>query len=221
MKNLFIVASLSILITSCTKNSNNSPTPTPVADATPPVLTLNGSTNDTISLNSTYADPGAAAMDNVDGNISSQIVVTGTINKDLVGEYRLYYNVKDAAGNAAVQLTRYVYVENDADYLVGTYMATPNCGASPTTNGTVTLTTSNTLNNKVSFGILNNVSYISPNIMVSGSAISIPMQNSGSNSIVGNGTIASNKLSFSLTYTAVGNAPTFGTWNCTSNYVKQ
>jgi len=220
MKKLITVASLSFLIASCSKNSSNTPVTTS-PDTTPPALTLNGGVNDTVSLNSVYVDPGSTAVDAVDGNISAHIAVTGTINKDLVGEYRLYYNVKDAAGNAAAQLTRYVYVANDADYLVGTYNAVQNCGASGTGNSTVTLSASTSVNNKISFGIPGNVALFAPNILVSGSSISAPMQTSGPASFSGSGTIASNKKSFSFGFTAVSGNTFQGTWSCTNNYTKQ
>ncbi len=42
---------------------------------------------------------GVSATDNVDGNLTSSIVVTGTVNLDQTGTYVLTYTVTDAAGN--------------------------------------------------------------------------------------------------------------------------
>ena len=54
---------------------------------------------------------GASATDNIDGNISANIVVGGdTVNTNLAGTYIVTYNVSDAAGNAASQVTRTVNV---------------------------------------------------------------------------------------------------------------
>lgn len=217
MKKIILFVSVAALA-SCGKET---PAPTPAADTTPPGISLKGKTNDTVSLNATYTDPGANAQDDVDGNISSSIVVSGTVNKDMEGEYRLYYNVKDSKGNVAAQMTRYVYVANDADYLEGNYNATANCGASPTGGNNLSLTASSTINNKISISIPGNVSSITPDIFVNGNVISMPMQTSGTAYITGNGTIASDKLSFSMTYTAASNSSFTGTYMCTTNYVKQ
>ncbi|MGE5455486.1 MAG: glycine-rich protein [Ignavibacteriales bacterium] len=78
-------------------------------DNTAPVITVNPTTT-SISLNSTYTDTGVTATDNIDGNITSSIVRTGTINTAVVGTYTLTYNVSDSSGNAAATKTRTVNV---------------------------------------------------------------------------------------------------------------
>jgi hypothetical protein len=55
-------------------------TVTPKADTVKPVITLNGSASMSIVQGSTFADPGATATDDRDGNITSKIVVTGSVN---------------------------------------------------------------------------------------------------------------------------------------------
>merc|ERR1711990_1027928 len=57
-----------------------------------------------------YTDKGAKALDNLNGDISKSIVVTGKVNTNKPGKYVLTYNVKDASGNSAVQITRVVRV---------------------------------------------------------------------------------------------------------------
>ena len=59
-------------------------------------------------------DAGASATDNVDGDITAKIVVTGEVNSSVAGTYTLTYNVSDAAGNAAQSVSRTVEVENSA-----------------------------------------------------------------------------------------------------------
>jgi hypothetical protein len=83
------------------------PNPT---DTTKPIITLNGNTNVNIYVGNSYTELGATASDNVDGDISSKIIVTGSVNTNAIGSYDIYYNVKDNAGNAAIQVVRYVHV---------------------------------------------------------------------------------------------------------------
>ncbi|MDH3632850.1 MAG: DUF5011 domain-containing protein, partial [Gammaproteobacteria bacterium] len=57
-------------------------------------------------------DPGAIASDNVDGVLTPAIVTGGSVNTGTVGLYILTYNVSDTTGNAAVQVTRSVSVQD-------------------------------------------------------------------------------------------------------------
>ncbi|SHG78096.1 immunoglobulin-like domain-containing protein [Winogradskyella jejuensis] len=72
-----------------------------IADTTPPVITLNGSANITLELQQTYNEQGATATDNIDGNLTSSIVISGTVNTNVAGTYTVTYSVSDAAGNSA------------------------------------------------------------------------------------------------------------------------
>ena len=45
---------------------------------------------------------GVSAMDNVDGDITSNVVVTGSVNVSEVGIYNVTYRVKDSSGNEAI-----------------------------------------------------------------------------------------------------------------------
>lgn len=83
------------------------------ADTAAPVITLNGSSPMSVVLGATFTDPGATANDNVDGDISVNITVSGTVDTTVAGSYQLTYNVSDAAGNAANQVTRTVNVASD------------------------------------------------------------------------------------------------------------
>ena len=82
------------------------------ADVTVPVITLIGS-NVSLELGSIYTDAGATASDNIDGDISATIVTVSDVNTGAVGTYTVTYNVSDAAGNAAVEVTRTVTVTPD------------------------------------------------------------------------------------------------------------
>ena len=80
-------------------------------DHTIPVITRVGDTTVSLELGSTYTDAGATAVDNIDGTITSSIVAdTSAVNVNAVGTYTVTYNVSDATGNAATQVTRTVQV---------------------------------------------------------------------------------------------------------------
>lgn len=79
-------------------------------DVTKPVITLNGDSPMTVAYGASFTDPGATASDNVDGDLSSNIVVGGSVDVNTIGTYTLTYNVQDAAGNSADEVTRVVNV---------------------------------------------------------------------------------------------------------------
>ena len=81
-----------------------------VADTTVPVITLLGDATVTIEVGNDYTDDGATASDNYDGDITDDIVVVNPVDTDVVGTNTITYNVSDAAGNAATEVTRTVNV---------------------------------------------------------------------------------------------------------------
>lgn len=80
------------------------------ADVTPPVITLLGSTPVNLTVGDVYADAGATAEDDVDGDITGNIVTVNSVDTNTVGTYVVTYNVEDAAGNPATEVTRTVNV---------------------------------------------------------------------------------------------------------------
>lgn len=81
------------------------------SDTTPPVISLLGNATVNHTQGTTYTDAGATASDNVDGDITPNIIVGGdTIDENTAGTYTITYDVSDAAGNAATQVTRTVNV---------------------------------------------------------------------------------------------------------------
>ena len=80
------------------------------ADNTSPVITLIGDSVVTVEVGSNYVDVGATANDNYDGDLSASIITTSNVDTSKVGTYTITYNVSDAAGNAAAQVTRVVNV---------------------------------------------------------------------------------------------------------------
>ncbi len=73
------------------------------ADTTAPVITLIGSTVIELTVGDTFTDQGATATDNVDGDLTSSITSTSTVNTSVVGFYYVLYSVTDAAGNSAAE----------------------------------------------------------------------------------------------------------------------
>ncbi|WP_416397969.1 immunoglobulin-like domain-containing protein [Allohahella sp. A8] len=85
----------------------------PPADTTRPVISLNGSASIVLNQGSAFSDPGATASDDLDGDISRRIQVSGTVNTGALGTSTLRYDVRDAAGNAATTVTRTVSVTSN------------------------------------------------------------------------------------------------------------
>lgn len=79
----------------------------PWSDQTAPVVTLNGAGTIELEQGAVFTDPGASAMDNVDGAL--QVEVSGSVNSAVVGVYVLTYTAVDLAGNRG-QATRTVSV---------------------------------------------------------------------------------------------------------------
>ena len=80
------------------------------ADTTAPVITLIGSTVIELTVGDTFTDQGATATDNVDGDLTSSITSTSTVNTSVVGFYYVLYSVTDAAGNPAAPEYREINV---------------------------------------------------------------------------------------------------------------
>ncbi|MBO9131245.1 immunoglobulin-like domain-containing protein [Bacillus sp. 165] len=79
-----------------------------VIDNIKPVFT--GATNKTIKLNSTFNPrTGVTAKDNVDGDLTKSIVITGSVNTKKRGTYTLTYTVSDKSGNKTI-ITRKITV---------------------------------------------------------------------------------------------------------------
>ncbi|MFQ5491656.1 MAG: immunoglobulin-like domain-containing protein, partial [Phycisphaerae bacterium] len=84
-------------------------------DSTPPVITLTGAAVVNLTVDDAYNDAGATALDDVDGDITLSIVTVNPVNTALVGSYTVTYNVVDAAGNGAAQVSRTVNVNAAVD----------------------------------------------------------------------------------------------------------
>ena len=83
-------------------------------DHTKPILTLKGTTPVKIAKGTNFEDPGAKAVDDVDGDISDKIVRSGTVDILKEGEYKITYSVTDTSGNLS-NIDRIIVVEEYKD----------------------------------------------------------------------------------------------------------
>ncbi len=70
-----------------------------LGDRLAPTLQLVGGATINIAAGQEFVDPGATAVDDVDGDISDNIEVSGSINSSAVGTQTISYKVADRAGN--------------------------------------------------------------------------------------------------------------------------
>ena len=185
-------------------------------DTTAPTIALKGSSPMSINVGTAYSEPGATASDDVDGDISASITITGTVNTAEAGSYTRTYTVSDAAGNTG-SASRVVNVVLTRDSYLGSYTGTENC---PSPYGLSTIPT-------ISAGASANKIVLSPFyfnggeliMTVDGGNVTIdPGQNPipvGA-SAAGNGTFDGNTLVLSLTMTENG----LPAVNCTATYTK-
>jgi uncharacterized repeat protein (TIGR01451 family) len=71
-----------------------------VEDTVAPVITLNGANPMQVGFGTVFTDPGATASDGCAGNLTSSIVVTGSVDTNTVGFYALTYSVSDPSGHS-------------------------------------------------------------------------------------------------------------------------
>ena len=63
------------------------------------MISLLGSSTINLTVGDTFTDPGATATDDVDGDLTSSISITGTVDTSTTGTYTLVYSVADSASN--------------------------------------------------------------------------------------------------------------------------
>ena len=101
---------ISFSVTDAGGNQNTTTRTVSVVDTTNPSIYLAGGTSYTHGLNSAWTDPGYEANDTVDGNLTSSVLISGTVDVNTSGTYSLVYSVSDTAGNDS-NITRSVSVQ--------------------------------------------------------------------------------------------------------------
>ena len=86
-------------VTDAGGNANTASRTVTVQDTTDPVITLNLGTSYTHNLNTAWVDPGYDAQDTLDGNLTANVSISGTVDVATTGAYTLSYTVSDTAGN--------------------------------------------------------------------------------------------------------------------------
>lgn len=70
-------------------------------DVTPPTITLAGEASMTIQAGSVYTEPGYSAADNIDGDITDKVEISGSVDIYHADTYILTYTATDSYGNVA------------------------------------------------------------------------------------------------------------------------
>ena len=83
----------------------------------PPLLTLIGESTITLNLGDVFTDPGATAIDNIDGDLTSSITASGTVDTTATGTYTIVYSVTDTSGYSST-VTRIIVVTNPTQQLI-------------------------------------------------------------------------------------------------------
>ena len=86
-----------------------------IRDEITPVITLYGYSTVYVPVGGVYREPGCSAADNVDGDLTSAVSCSGSVNTAAPGSYTLHYQVSDRAGNkATASRTVKVYAGNSS-----------------------------------------------------------------------------------------------------------
>lgn len=86
-------------------------------DTQAPVIMLRGAAAVTIECGNAFADPGATAFDETDGDVTGAIATAGAVNTRRPGTYTLTYTVADTAGNIATATRSVTVVDTTAPVL--------------------------------------------------------------------------------------------------------
>lgn len=70
-----------------------------VKDDVSPVISLNGDNRIKLKVGQKYNESGATATDNYDGDITNNIIISGSVNTEKEGTYEIVYKVIDSSGN--------------------------------------------------------------------------------------------------------------------------
>lgn len=105
-----------------------------IRDVVPPTITLKGAASIYVTVGGSFKDPGYSASDDVDGNLTSAVKVSGSVNTSAVGTYTLTYSVSDGGGNRTeVKRTVkvYTYEPNPNNRVYLTFDDGPNAYITP------------------------------------------------------------------------------------------
>jgi DNA/RNA endonuclease G (NUC1) len=124
-------------------------------DTTAPIVTILGDNPLTLPVGATFSDPGATALDAVDGAVA--VDVSGSVNTAVPGEYIITYSATDVANNTATANRTIIVVDVTAPIIavagdnplylpVGATYVEPGLSAFDAIDGSVAVQTSGTVN---------------------------------------------------------------------------
>ena len=101
-KNMTAMQPIKVTATDSSGNKTSNDYEVKVADKAGPVITLKSDTVDVKYGTSFNAKSNlASAIDNLDGDVTGKVEITGNVNTHKSGTYRVYYKVTDNAGNSS------------------------------------------------------------------------------------------------------------------------
>ena len=242
----FLVFTLGTGITSCKKkgctdstavNYNNKAKKDNGSCIYKPFITVIGASDTTISVGTTYNDPGATAT-NKDGS-SVSVTSTGQVDASTVGDYEITYSASN--DNGTTTATRTVHVVVGLDNWVANWVVSSDCGAAFPLNSAPTISINGadalTIDGMFSISIpsiplilpngLTIASGGTANATVNGATITVPNQSYDAGGIgtitySGTGTMNATGTAFTITYTYNNDLPAIGgAGQCTATYTKQ
>jgi hypothetical protein len=187
-----------------------------------PIITINGSSNVTITLGSTYDDAGATAKNKV-GSAVTVVANTSNVNTAQTGTYTVTYTATN--DNGTTTATRSVNVVIGQDNWLVSWNAISDCSSTQfPISGTPTITANgeNGLNIENFFQLVGGT----VTATINGSTITIPEQivniTVGDVILSGTGTMNSTGTQFQVNYTYENTTPFIGgSGSCIAIYNKQ
>lgn len=100
--NTSIVGKYTVIYTSTDTygNTASSTRTVNIVDTQKPTITILGLNPVNVEAGTTYTDAGATSTDNYDGNLTSAIIPSSTVNTAATGTYAVTYTVTDSSGNS-------------------------------------------------------------------------------------------------------------------------
>lgn len=77
-----------------------------------PLITIVGDNPTTINVEQIYEDPGAVASDELDGDITDNIIATGEVNPNVPGTYTITYTVANSNNKTSTTTRTVIVVDN-------------------------------------------------------------------------------------------------------------
>jgi len=187
-----------------------------------PIINIIGAADTTISVGSTYTDPGATAT-NKDGS-SVTVTVNNQVDIATTGTYEVTYTATNANGTATAK--RIVNVVIGQDNWTVTWDVSSNCGTTSFPLAAApTISAGSTANDLVIDGMFTLVGGTAT-ATVSGATITVPQQTinitAGDINFSGVGSMNAQGNIITITYTYENTTPLIGgSGTCVATYVKQ